>query len=92
VFDASSSGWDGSSDTGEALANWRAAATAAKLSQRVTSIDADRIQVATGADGKPVEERAAHGTFDNDVGIVSRTLERITGSELKLPVDDLRGF
>jgi hypothetical protein len=92
VFDARSTGWDGSSDTGEALANWRAAAGAAKLSQRLASIDTGQIHAAIGADGKPVVERAAHGTFDNDIGIVNRTLERITGAKLKLPVDDLRGF
>jgi len=36
--------------------------------------------------------KAGHGCFDNDMGIVTRTLERITGGKLKLPVDDLRGF
>jgi hypothetical protein len=36
--------------------------------------------------------KAGHGCFDNDVATVSRTLERINGGKLKLPVDDLRGF
>ena len=92
VFNAGYSGWDGSSDTGEALATWRAAAAAANLQKRLTSVNTDRIHVALGADGKPVAERAAHGNFDNDVGVISRTLERITGGKLKLPVEDLRGF
>jgi hypothetical protein len=92
VFDANFNGWDGSSDTGDALANWRAAAAGAHLAKRLTSINTDRIHVATGTDGKPVIERAAHGNFDNDVGVIARTLERITGDRLKLPVEDLRGF
>ena len=38
------------------------------------------------------QAKAAHGTFDNDVAVVSRALERISGGALKTPVDDLRGF
>ena len=52
----------------------------------------DRIQVALDPSGKPVLETAGHGGFDNDVGVIGRTLERITGGSLALPVDDLRGF
>ncbi|MES2625995.1 MAG: C1 family peptidase [Pseudomonadota bacterium] len=93
VFDPNYSGWDGSSDTGEALKTWRDAATEANLQERLFSLSDDRIHVATGADGKPVVDRAGHGTFDNDVGIVSRTLSRITGKEkLVYEVDDLRGY
>jgi hypothetical protein len=92
VFDASVTSWDGSSDTGETLANWRNAASAAKLAERLTSITTDRVQIAIDIDGKPVLERAAHGNFDNDIVTVERTLKRITGGKLKLPVEDLRGF
>jgi hypothetical protein len=92
VFDASTTGWDGSSDTGETLANWRAAAAAANLTERLNSITKDRIQIALGADNKPVLERAGHGNFDNDLATIERTLTRITGGPLKLPVEDLRGF
>jgi hypothetical protein len=35
---------------------------------------------------------ASHGGFDNDVEIIGKTLERITGAKLVLPVDDLVGF
>ncbi|MDB5818973.1 MAG: peptidase [Rhizobacter sp.] len=87
-------GWDGSSDTGEALAGWRQAATAAKLADRTTIVEADRVAVALdagGASGK-VLQPAAHGSFDNDIEVVARTLERITGGKLAMPVDDLRGF
>ncbi|WP_371228649.1 hypothetical protein ACAW63_21740 [Pseudomonas sp. QE6] len=39
-----------------------------------------------------VEIAAAHGCFDNAVDILTRTLTRITGGALAMPVDDLRGF
>ena len=60
IQDASYSGWDGSADTGEALAAMQA---------------------------------PGHGSFDNDVDVVTRTLVRIrAGKKLLLPVDDLRGY
>ncbi len=49
IQDASYSGWDGSSDTGEALAAWRAAATQAKLADRTTVLDSERIMTAIAA-------------------------------------------
>ena len=33
-----------------------------------------------------------HGSFDNDVKVVTKTLERIRGSKLKEKVESLRGF
>lgn len=88
----SDSGWDGSSDTGESLSVWRQSAAAADLHDRTTLIQASRISVARAANGQLITQAAAHGGFDNDVEVVTRTLERITGSGLALPVDDLRGF
>jgi len=35
---------------------------------------------------------AGHGSFDNDVDVVARTLGRIVGAPLVAPPDDLRGF
>ena len=32
---------------------------------------------------------SAHGSFDNDVDVVTRTIERITGKSLKHPVEQL---
>ncbi len=93
INDEAYSGWDGSSDTGEALSVWRSAAKAARLDSRTRRIKDERIQVALDADRKqPVLHPAAHGSFDNDIDVVSRTLKRITAAELTLPVDDLRGF
>jgi predicted chitinase len=90
INDASYGGWDGSSDTGEALANWRAAAKSVGLSSRTTAVTSDLIRVALGSPDST--QRAAHGGFDNDIDVVSRTLSRITGTALAAKVDDLRGY
>lgn len=82
-------GWDGSSATGEALRNWRAAAAHAGLEKRTTFIDRDKVVACTNP---PKSIGASHGSFDNDVEVVSTTLQRITGGALTKPVDDLRGF
>lgn len=89
--DQNDAGWDGSSNTGEALALWREAASGAGLKQRTTWVTDSRITTAVTAEG-PVLTQAAHGAFDNDITVVGRTLERITGAKLAIPVDDLRGF
>jgi hypothetical protein len=85
------SNWDGTSDTGEALRNWREAAAAAGLRNR-TSLVNDRVMVAVSPGGEHVMEAASHGVFDNDIEVVSRTLARITGRELRMAVEDLRGY
>jgi hypothetical protein len=90
INDASYAGWDGSSDTGEALATWRAAAKSVGLSSRTTAVTSDLIRVALG--GPDATQRSAHGGFDNDVDVVSRTLSRITETALAAKVDDLRGY
>ncbi|VTU38162.1 putative chitinase [Variovorax sp. PBL-H6] len=92
VNDEGDSGWDGTSDTGEALSVWRQAAKASKLEGRTRRIEGPRIEVAVGADGQPLLQAATHGGFDNDISLMTRTLERITGGKLALPVEDLRGF
>lgn len=92
VDDSSFTGWDGSSDTAQALSTWRAAALDAKLGARTRRVSDDRIEVALGPDGQPVLQRASHGGFDNDIDVVSQTLQRIRGGALALKVDDLRGY
>jgi hypothetical protein len=96
VNDPADRGWDGSSSTGEVLAAWRQSAATAELARRTTVLPGGRITVAQGADGRPVEQAVSHGSFDNDIGVIGRTLARVTGrsdpAALPLPVTDLRGF
>ena len=92
IDDATYNGWDGSSDTGEALSTWRKAASAANLKDRKHIVDDDRIEVALDASGAKVLQPAAHGGFDNDIDVITRTLERITGGKLAVGIDDLRGY
>lgn len=93
VFDRNYKGWDGSPDTGEALANWRNAAEAHRLEKRLTRHDNDRFFARRGAvNATDRRERAAHGGFDNNVDVIGKTLERITGAAPVLPVADLVGF
>ena len=94
VFDAAYAGWDGSPDSAETLANWRNAAEASALHDRLSIHHEEKIVTrrGNGADLQEKTANASHGGFDNDVGIIGKTLERITGAPLKLPVDDLVGF
>ncbi len=52
----------------------------------------DTIEVAIDAGDKPVRQPAGHNGFDNDIEVVSRTLQSITGAPLDMPVDDWRGY
>ena len=92
IDNPSDTGWDGTSDTGEALLAWRTATQAAKLKSRTTVVADDTIQVAIDAGGKAVKQPAGHNGFDNDIDVISRTLQDITGAPLAMPVDDLRGY
>lgn len=91
VLDEDYKGWDGSSSTGEALGNWR---QAVKLSgmlkeHRLTVFKANKTLVCRSPETRV---NASHGGFDNDVTIIEKTLTRITGAPLKLPINDLRAF
>jgi hypothetical protein len=90
VFDENYAGWDGTSSTGDTLRSWRRAAAEAKLvsAKRLGALNDDKVLVALP--DKRIS--AGHGSFDNDVTVVGRTLERITGAALVAPLDDLRGF
>ena len=97
VRNAAYAGWDGSSSTGEALGNWRAAVEAAKLDDehRITVVGTQQVPVRRWQEGSAerVESiSASHGSFDNNLEVVTRTLERIIGGQLIAKVDDLSGF
>jgi hypothetical protein len=62
------------------------------LKKRITTVERERIVTTRRATGDAVTIKASHGGFDNDVEVVTRTLERITGAKLALAVDDLSGF
>lgn len=90
VGDSTYAKWDGSASTGEALANWRQTVSECQLDRRTKLVDKD--QVPATADHSAMID-ASHGSFDNNVDVVTRTLQRITGNkQLAMPVDDLRGF
>ena len=94
VYNPHYSGWNGSSSTAEALTNWRNAVEISKLKQRLTVHHEDKILTrrGNGSDKPDKIVSASHGGFDNNVEIIGKTLERITGAPLALPVDDLVGF
>jgi hypothetical protein len=93
VTDPNDTGWDGTSDTGDTLKAWRQAAEDSALADRTTKVTASQVKAAIDVSGKPVMIPAAHGSFDNDIDVMSRTVLRITGdAKLAMPIDDLRGF
>ncbi|MEO8418316.1 MAG: peptidoglycan-binding protein [Methylophilaceae bacterium] len=94
VYNPGYSGWDGSSSSAETLINWRTAMEISKLKDRLTVHKEEKFLTrrGNGTDMQEKTESASHGGFDNNVEIISNTLERITGAALELPVDDLVGF
>ena len=93
VYNPAYSGWDGAAATAEDLVNWRTAMEDAGLAARLNIHEETKIvsRIASG-DADEQTEDASHGGFDNNTAVVGRTLERITGAALRLPVDDLAGF
>jgi predicted chitinase len=92
VYDPDFDGWDGSSSTSEALTNWRNAVKISRLEQRVKIHDEDKFITRRGDGVQQKVVSPSHGGFDNNVEIIGKTLERITGAPLIFPVDDLVGF
>jgi len=93
VFDPDYVGWDGAAVTAEVLDVWRQAARSSKLKGRITvHNDADVVTRKASNGALEKVEKASHGGFDNNVAMVSQTLQRIVGGKLKLRVDDLVGF
>ena len=95
VLDPNDAGWDGTSSVSAALRQWREAMQAAGMAKgkRIRLLDEDKVVTAAALNGVPAKLiSAAHGSFDNDIAVLSATLERILGGALRQPVDDLRGF
>lgn len=94
VYDPQYRGWDGAPSTAEALVNWRTAMENSQLAARLTIHEEDKFitRVAVGPDQPEKTASASHGGFDNNIRVVGKTLERITGQALALPVTDLVGF
>ena len=90
VFKPGYSEWEGSELTSKVLTDWRNAVEVSGLKNRLTIHPEEKIVTRRGGGEKT--ENASHGGFDNSVDVVERTLERITGGTLALPVDDLVGF
>jgi len=76
-----------SPNTYSALKKWREF-----MQQGVSTSFLDRKEVTTALDPNdaPITIPAAHGSFDNDIEVVSTTLRRIRGQKLKKEVRDLR--
>ena len=87
AWNADYNGWEGSSSTAEVLRQWRRAVDASGLAQRLSVLDANEVPSAPGQ-----RIRANHGSFDNDLAVVTATLTRICGAPLGAPPGDLRGF
>ncbi|MBA2961400.1 MULTISPECIES: peptidase C1 [Ramlibacter] len=91
VLDAADAGWEGSSQTAQALQAWRDVSREVGLATRTGIVAVPRVPTLAGGGPKTLV-RASHGSFDNNIDTVAATLARITGAPLRLPVDDLRGF
>ena len=76
-----------SSNTHSGLEKWREF-----MQHGVSQTLVDRKEVTTALDQNdaPITIPAAHGSFDNDIDVVTATLMRILGGPLKTPVRDLR--
>ena len=95
IYDTDYRGWDGSSRTAEALVNWRDAFEKYNLGERRRIHVEEKIVARKGrAMGESDKtEQASHGGFDNNIDVIGKTLERITGSDrLAMPVLDLTAF
>lgn len=87
VMDPAYTQWDGTSVTDAALRAWRRAADDTGLAGRTRPVIAPTVPTARG---KVIP--SSHGSFDNNTTVVGRSITRIIGGDLAMPVDDLEGF
>lgn len=95
VYTPAYSGWDGSSRTAETLAAWQHAVAINRVDKRLTIHNRETFvtRLPDSKGNRGITAKASHGGFDNDVEVIGKTLQHITGGNpLVLPVDDLSGF
>ncbi len=79
--------WKSSADITADLAQWRAFAGKSAVPRNVH----DEKLVRTGtANGQSIN--LAHGSFDNDIDVITATLKRVLGAAPSVPVDNLQAF
>ena len=80
--------WDGAAATGETLRAWHRAAADSQLLSRLQVLHDDKVLTALPDHRQP----ASHGCFDNDIPLLTGTLQTICGGALVHRIRDLRGY
>lgn len=80
--------WDGAAATGETLRAWHRAVADSQLLSRLHVLHDDKVLTAL----PDVREPASHGCFDNDIPLLTSTLQTICGGGLLHRIRDLRGY
>ncbi|WP_027478542.1 C1 family peptidase [Curvibacter gracilis] len=90
VFDTAQDehAWDGAAATGETLRAWHRAVADSQLASRLQVLHDDKVLTAL----PDVREPASHGCFDNDIPLLTSTLQTICGGGLVHRIRDLRGY
>jgi len=90
VFDTTQDehAWDGAAATGETLRAWHRAVADSQLASRLQVLHDDKVLTAL----PDVRQPASHGCFDNDIPLLTSTLQTICGGSLVHRIRDLRGY
>lgn len=90
VFDTAQDehAWDGAAATGETLRAWHRAVADSQLASRLQVLHDDKVLTAL----PDLRQPASHGCFDNDIPLLTSTLQTICGGPLAHRIRDLRGY
>lgn len=80
--------WDGAAATGETLRAWHRAVADSQLASRLQVLHDDKVLTAL----PDIRQPASHGCFDNDIPLLTSTLQIICGGPLEQRIRDLRGY
>jgi hypothetical protein len=80
--------WDGAAATGETLRAWHRAVADSQLASRLQVLHDDKVLTAL----PDIRQPASHGCFDNNIPLLTSTLQVICGGPLAHRVRDLRGY